>query len=102
MLMVLTAPAASNSVCKSASVVSYGRFPTYSLVFMNYSSISRDAMKSDGRLERNAQRRTQERREFGLGSDAAGRKRTCQKAYAIYHNEADAHGRAWRRAGSTS
>jgi hypothetical protein len=39
-------------------VVSYGRLPTYSLVLIaSNSCISKDATKSDGRLERNAQRR---------------------------------------------
>src|SRR5947207_14891289 len=57
MLMVATGPAPSKSACKSDSVVSNGRLPTYSLVLMHYSCISTDATTSDCRLERNARRR---------------------------------------------
>jgi hypothetical protein len=62
MLMLATCPDVSNNVCRSVSVASYGRLPTYNLVLMNYSCISLDASESDNRLERNARDEAQERR----------------------------------------
>src|SRR4029078_12148245 len=92
-LIVLTWPAPSNSACKSDSVVSYGRLPTYSLVLMNYSSISKDAVKSDGRLERNARRRNAgEARNSNLMREA--RSAAVREQTTVYHPRTVAAARA--------
>src|SRR5918996_1127446 len=74
---------AANKACRSDSVVSYGRLPTYSLVFITTPACCK-CNGSDGGLERNARRRNAGETKSSDLMRKVG-ERSCQKVIQGYH-----------------